>query len=72
MQTADGDQRCRWREHFSHGNKLDNVEPATQYADGKEVSPPSTREFLEAIVRLKAGKSAGDDGVPAELFHVDP
>lgn len=51
---------------------VDSVETSQQLADEEEAIPPTTQEILDAIGRLKAGKSAGEDGVPAELFQVDP
>lgn len=34
-------------------------------------APPSIREIATAIARLKSGKSAGTDNIPAEIFKMD-
>ncbi|XP_060665561.1 uncharacterized protein LOC132797804 [Drosophila nasuta] len=63
-----------WRDHFSSllsGSSTDSedYDPRTPiYGTDIEVPIPSHIEVKDAIQRLKNNKSAGADGLPAELF----
>ena len=66
----------RWAEHFE---ELLNRPPPTVTADippAEEllqitVDPPTKEEIKKAIMLLKNGKSAGPDGIPAEVLKAD-
>ena len=62
-----------WRHHFftllrADGATREDCEPAPIDDDGVKLSPPSLNEVRVAIQRLKNGKAAWPDGLPAELF----
>ena len=66
-----------WRHHFSTllrgyndiNSATRDSEPATIDNDGLEIPLPSHNEIRVAIQRLKNNKTAGPDGLPAELFQ---
>ncbi|XP_043063529.1 uncharacterized protein LOC122319800 [Drosophila ficusphila] len=63
-----------WRDHFSSlltgsGTGYEDYDPqAPIYGTDIDVATPSHAEVNDAIQRLKNNKSAGADGLPAELF----
>ncbi|XP_043065425.1 uncharacterized protein LOC122320881 [Drosophila ficusphila] len=63
-----------WRDHFSSllagsGTGYEDYDPQTPiYGTDIDVPTPSHAEVKDAIQRLKNNKSAGADGLPAELF----
>lgn len=74
--TDHRDVLSRWAEHFSevlsptgysanftYINSLPTL-PSPQQLD----DPPSFEEFSAAVNRLKNGKAAGSDSLPAELY----
>ncbi|XP_039452865.2 uncharacterized protein LOC120431811 [Culex pipiens pallens] len=64
---------ARWKEHFQqllNGETREGIVEDRIHVeeDGKAVDPPTLEEVAKAVKELKNGKSAGKDGLPAELF----
>lgn len=71
--TGEEDLLRRWRQHFAGEMTEETAGSSDPHHTAEEdVHPPSIHEIFEAITHLKNGKAAGDDGVPAEIFQVDP
>jgi hypothetical protein len=67
----------RWREHFievlsSEGSEADDT--PLHFSPELQISTRTTskREILQAINRMKIGKAAGADRIPAEVLNVEP
>ncbi|XP_070493805.1 uncharacterized protein [Chironomus tepperi] len=70
------EQAARWKEHFEevlnvqrNGICIEAVEnpPALPI----DTRPPTKKEIIEAVKRLKSGKAAGMDEIPAEVLKAD-
>lgn len=67
----------RWREHFQ---EVLNTRTNANFVTDENITPPlkmntnapSKAEIKLAIKKLKNGKAAGSDGLPAEIFKADP
>lgn len=69
-------QRNRWKEHFEELLNRPGPQdtPTIQPADKDlpiDCSPPTKDEIRRAIMQLKTGKSAGPDGIPAEVLKAN-
>ena len=76
-------QRERWREHFAEVlNHAGTSDYGSQSTSAETDDPPTNRhisatapslsEIATAIKKLKNGKAAGSDNLPAELFKTRP
>lgn len=76
-------QRERWREHFDevlNQSGLDGYDFASTNTESDNppanrhihATAPSLSEIATAIKKLKNGKAAGSDNLPAELFKTSP
>jgi hypothetical protein len=67
----------RWREHFievlnSEGSEADDTPLHSSPELQISIRPPSKREILQAINKMKNGKTAGADRIPAEVLKAEP
>ena len=74
--TESEKQLDRWTEHFKELlNRPAPVNPPTipEAEEDLEINcdPPTKEEVIEAIKKLKNGKAAGPDGIPAEALKAD-
>jgi hypothetical protein len=75
METGKQGVLDRWQEFFTellNGEESrqtpHNGIPDIEYNNNEDVPPPTFSEVQTAIQRLKNNKSAGTDGIPAELL----
>uniref|UniRef100_A0AAG5DNL5 Reverse transcriptase domain-containing protein n=1 Tax=Anopheles atroparvus TaxID=41427 RepID=A0AAG5DNL5_ANOAO len=68
---------ARWKRYYDGhlngaqaGDRGDGVEDHISRVVGDEVPPPSVEEVTGAVKQLKLNKSAGSDGLGAELFKM--
>lgn len=68
-------QMAIWRSHFQNGEQTaadSTTHLAISAGRGESSGCPSLQEIESAIRKLKSGKAAGLDGIPAEIFKLDP
>jgi endonuclease/exonuclease/phosphatase family metal-dependent hydrolase len=77
--TDDREVTERWKQHFNE--HLNGVQEEDQDGEGgdvvgaandEDVPPPTIEEVKDAIKQLKNNKSAGKDGIGAELIKMGP
>lgn len=79
LSTVD-QQLNRWREHYEEllnydrPNEQPNQVPVDANNDERRIgsNPPTEREIIAALKKLKSNKAAGADGIPAELLKAAP
>lgn len=77
--SSQEEQMKRWEEHFEEVlNRRCNAGEEQGFVQNENVAldinvdPPTRNQIIEAIKALKAGKAAGIDNLPPEVFKLDP
>ncbi|XP_055389805.1 uncharacterized protein LOC129618814 [Condylostylus longicornis] len=76
--TSAQEQMQRWKEHFEYMPTTINQAQANNESLIRppplriNQNPPSKREIMEAIAKMKKNRAEGPDGIPAELLQADP
>jgi len=70
------EQLARWKEHFEEVLNVEREGICVEVVNNPPIlrittSSPSIKEITEAVKRLKNGKAAGNDGIPAEVLKAD-
>lgn len=78
--TSKDEQIAVWKRHFErtlsivHDEDIEELNICRRLNTNRNINsdPPTTSEIRTAILALKNGKAAGCDGLPGELFKINP